>query len=220
MLAAVQDFLVGLVAFVAGIALGAVAGFWFSEYVRRPKLSQAGSGGGGGAKLGYTSNVSVQNAAAFLGVNARESVILGRVIHGQWMKGLAVGRHPAKECRAWLIDAQSNENLGNLWWRHAGPDGAEFSQVVTLEADERAVLMLFAMVDQEVCDYFAFQPPPKDREAQSLTFTVPPERRHFREPRTFRVEVRYGYLHREVLRIPVEVTQPFGGNVHVQVRHR
>ena len=208
------DLLWSVAVFLAGIALGAIAGFGFGEYMRRPKLVQGGSGGGGGPKLGHTDRIDVHNAPNFFGVNARETVIFGRIVHRPLMRGLHIERHPAKGCRASLLDALTNERLASLWWQVTVDGKREWVPQVDLGTGDRGEIAVFAR-EHEGDEYFPFEPNREPGSGSELRFKVPPERQRFQDPKRFVVEIRYGQ--RQVLRVPVEMLRPYGQPLRFQV---
>lgn len=137
---------------VLGAALGAVTSTWHSYYVRRPKLRVIGSGSGGGSF--YHNRITISNSPGLLGVRLPETTIFNKNIHSDIEIGLPVDRNPARNCRAWLYDKETNRGIAQLWWQTI--DG-KMTREVTLESGEQADLMLFARLKDEKRKYFVYQ---------------------------------------------------------------
>jgi hypothetical protein len=165
---------------VLGAILGAFLGLFLGAYTKRPKLVVNGSGSGG-----RRNHISIQNQPGMLGFNIKPTMILGKRIHRGLQKGISIDRAPARECRAWMIDKLTGENIGGLWWRsQTNPD--RMQQTVTIESGETFSLMLFARTEDSSA-YFAYQPQGETNHDPVLPSVT------FQDTRTFIVRVSYSY---------------------------
>ena len=205
---------------VASLVVGAFLGVWLGEFLKRPKLKAAGSSGGGGPSFGYVNAMGVTNEPAFLGLSAGDTIIFGRRIHSAFAIGLPISRYPATGCRATLHDLETDEFVAHLWWRTRAGNSTEYPQVMTLDAGESGELMLFARQDQHGIEYFPFAPAANRSVAGAPLFEPPAETLRFRDDRTFRVRIMYGYLGRQVRTFPVAVKRLVRGGLVFEIPAR
>lgn len=138
-----------------GAPLGAILDNWLGIYLKRPRLVVTG-GGGSGAPM-HIKRVTVTNEGAFFGIRPRQTIVLGRRVHGSFQKGLQFDRHPAKRCTATLFEKATGDHVAQLWWEARGPDG-EPSTRVTIESGESRSLVLFVRPDSSPTTYFVWAP--------------------------------------------------------------
>ena len=198
------QIVIGLLLLLIGAILGAV----LNVYFKRPKLAIAGGGGGGGPGPGFRRNyITILNESGQFGLNIRETVILGKRIHGRIDRGLVFDRLPARECRARIYDKKSGEPIKGLWWRVPNTSSC-FVQEMTLNSGERAELMLFARLNDEPSKYFVFEPSDGPKGAP----VIPSEESKFQETRAFVVEIRY-FHGKKVFSTDVEMRRGFDGRL-------
>lgn len=145
--------------FLGGTVFGVLLDILFNAYIRRPRLMVVGSGAAGGPGPGYhVSHLSIRNRGGFIGIKLRETVLFGKTLHNGLQKGFTVEANPARMCTAWLADRTTGRILTGLYWR--GEDGQP-TNVINLNSEEAADLLLFARLDDEPTKYFVFRPGPE-----------------------------------------------------------
>jgi hypothetical protein len=194
------------------LVVGVVAGAWFNNYLKRPKLVLTGGGGGGGPGSGYRSHVSISNRPGLFGLGLSETVIFGKRLHGRFEKGLTIDRNPANECTAAIYDNQSGRYVAPLWWRlPTEPD--RMYQVVTVPSGTTFDLMLFARLDAERSTYFIYVPTSET----SAEPKVPPAQARLGDEREFFVQVTYSYG-RQKLKFDCAVRKEFDGTLRWETK--
>lgn len=146
---------------IVGIAfyvLGAVT----TVYIKRPKIEVSGSGGSGsGGPTGFrTNSIRIRNVPGRLGLKIGQTVLFGfRINRPHWF-GLPVMREPAPGCMANLYD-EKGTHVAPLWWRDP-EDNSKRKITVDLDSGQDADLFLFAQRNDDVPNYYPYEPGPDD----------------------------------------------------------
>jgi hypothetical protein len=139
-------------------ALGAIT----TVYIKRPKIGVSGGGGGGsGAPDGFqTNNIRIRNMPGRVGIKIGQTVLFGiRLNRSHWF-GLPVEREPAKGCMANLYD-ENGAHIAPLWWRDP-ENSAKRKITMDLDSGQEADLFLFAQRNDDVPNYYPYEPGPGD----------------------------------------------------------
>jgi hypothetical protein len=207
------DIALALVTNVVTLVVGVLLGAGYTIYLRRPKLVAAGGGGGGGHPF-HICQVRIRNDPGLFGLRLSPTMLLGRHVHDYIEKGLTVDRNPAKDCTAWIYDA--DRALTTLHWRPLGGTDS-WTTTTTLDSGDEVELMLFARLHEEPDQYFLFSPAdPGDPSSPPRLPDSPAQKfRATRDTRTFRVQVNYSYG-RQRLSFPVNVRLDYNGMIYVE----
>ena len=143
--------------------LGAVT----TLYVKRPKIEVSGGGGGGsGAPTGFqTNNIRIRNTPGRIGVKIGQTVFLGFRLNRQHWFGFPVMREPATGCMARLLD-EKKAHMAQLWWRDPENHSKRLT-TVDLDSGKEAELFLFAQRNDDVPNYYPYEPGPGDASEHS-----------------------------------------------------
>ena len=185
---------------------GGLLGAWLNQFLKRPKLVVAGGGHSGPADGVQTLTFSIENPPGRLGFNFGPTIILGWKLHRRFSVGQSVDRLTARDCVAWLFDAQTKKSLGALVWR---VDNA-LKGSVDIEQDGQAQLLILARMSSHPSHYFL---PGLD----GTGLKIPPQDAWSREDRKFVVEIteRRG----RKMRFKLEVHSALDGRLHYTTRY-
>lgn len=103
---------------VAGLVLGAIVGFGFGEFAKRPKLKYFGINQSQPKDGYHTTEMVVDSVPGFLGYQSKPRLGFGRP-RGYWRRryvrwGRGFDRNPALDVSVWLSNASTNKKLGTL----------------------------------------------------------------------------------------------------------
>jgi hypothetical protein len=125
-----------------------------------------------------------------LGVRLRETIILGKQIHGAIWRVLPFERRAATDCMAWLYAKGSHTDAVRLWWRSMD-ESRRCLQTVTMRNGETYELLLFPRLHSDPSRYFIFAPQDESGESPA----VPNDAAKFDDTREFRVRINYSDGH-------------------------
>jgi hypothetical protein len=131
-------------------------------------------------------------------------------LHRRIQIGLIVERSPARECRAYLYDKETQQFISQLWWQL--PDGS-VADVVTISSGERAEVLVFARLDSEKLKYFVYRP----NHDSGDKIVVPDEDQKFDSTREFQIELQHSYG-RKRIRIDFKMIRGFDGRLNYQFK--
>jgi len=126
-------------------------------YIKRPKLSVIGGGGGGPASPSsfHEAHITVSNTAGRVGVKIGQNTFFGfRVNRPHWF-GFPVMREPATGCMGSLYDDKGN-HISALWWRDP-INTAKRTISLDLESGKQADLFLFAQRNDDAPNYYPYE---------------------------------------------------------------
>lgn len=142
--ASIWETLSPWVVFAAGVAFGAVAGFWYTVWAKRPRLALESYGGNGGVPGGpWRNHLTIRLAPVRLGFQIGETRVFGRLMHRSRYWGMVTTRETARNCHAWIRKAEDKHQGAGLRW--VGNDGRilDNGNLVTMEPGDRYQLALF-----------------------------------------------------------------------------
>lgn len=191
---------------ISSLLVGALLGAFIQEmlgsYLRRPRLSFVGSGGGGSDRL-RVNYVVVQNVPGGIGLNFGSTTIFGKRVHNSIQKIIPIERAVARDCRARLVLKKTGEHISTLWWKRTTNGSSNFFQDIELECGESAELMLFASMEESIPGYFAFSP-------NGTNVTIPIGNEVFNQSEDFQIIVTYSQG-RQSLHGNITMTKSFNG---------
>jgi hypothetical protein len=198
-----------LISLLLGAILGSVIAIWLDLYIKRPKLIINGGGSGNRPDGTKGNHISIYNEIGWFGLNIAETRILGLRIHPFLRLGLPFQKTDAKDCRAQLFLADTNEHVAQLWWQNN--DGS-VTDSKSIRSGDSASLLLFVcrVADRKYFPYF-----PTNR--QTGETKIPNEQACFLETKNFYIQIHHSY--NQILKFPVRVSKKFDGKLYFEIKN-
>jgi hypothetical protein len=139
--------------FVGGAVLGAVAGFWYTIWAKRPRL-QLGGASHNGLHAPWRSTLGIRLAPARMGFRIGETRIFGRRVMRERFVGIQTTRDEARGCSAWIYRKGDKSQLAGLRWIEGGIIPNNGGMPPTIGPDDEATLALFGSGDSRVGPFY------------------------------------------------------------------